>query len=91
LASNQRISDLAAAAADAPTALEALRRMTELRQELDAFERRQVAHALAQGATFARIARELGVTRQAAHRRFRELAGAEAPLLTTSNARRVPG
>jgi uncharacterized protein YerC len=91
-ASSHRITRLAAAAAaaaDAATPLEALRQVTELRQEVDAFERRQVARALAQGATFARIARDLGVTRQAAHRRFRELASAEAPLVTTFEARRI--
>jgi ATP-dependent Clp protease ATP-binding subunit ClpA len=89
LATGQRIAHLAAEAADAPTALETLRRVTELRRELDAFERQQVARALAEGATFARVARDLGVSRQAAHRRFRDLVGAEVPLQTTSDARRV--
>jgi ATP-dependent Clp protease ATP-binding subunit ClpA len=61
----------------------------ELRRELDAFERRQVAHALADGASFAAIARDLGLSRQAVHRRFRDLAGADAPLLTAPEVRRV--
>jgi transposase-like protein len=89
LATGKRIAGLAARAADAPTPRETLRRVTALRRELDAFERRQVARALAEGATFAEIARDLGVSRQAAHRRFRDLAGAEAPLQTTSDARSV--
>ncbi|WP_028057553.1 Clp protease N-terminal domain-containing protein [Candidatus Solirubrobacter pratensis] len=89
MAAGQRITQLAAEAAAASTPLEALRRVTELRRELDTFERQQVARALAEGATFARIARGLGVSRQAAHRRFRELAAAELPLLTTPEARRV--
>jgi ATP-dependent Clp protease ATP-binding subunit ClpA len=88
-AHGRRVARLAAEAADAPTPLETLRRVTELRRELDAFERQQVARALADGATFARIARDLGVSRQAAHRRFRDLAGAQVPLQTTSDARLV--
>jgi Clp amino terminal domain, pathogenicity island component len=89
LAAGEPIAQLAAAAAEATTPLEALRRVTALRRELDAFERRQVARALAEGATFARIARDLGVSRQAAHRRFRDLAAAEVPLVTTPDVRRV--
>jgi Clp amino terminal domain, pathogenicity island component len=88
LPKGEPIAQLAAAAADATTPLEALRRVTALRRELDDFERRQVARALAEGATFARIARDLGVSRQAAHRRFRELA-ADVPLVTTPDVRRV--
>jgi ATP-dependent Clp protease ATP-binding subunit ClpA len=61
----------------------------ELQRELDAFERRQVARALAEGATFGQIARALGVTRQAAHRRFRGLAVPEPPLATTADVRLV--
>ena len=53
------------------------------------FERRQVAHALAEGASFAAVARDLGLSRQAVHRRFRDLAGAEAPLQTAPEVRRV--
>jgi hypothetical protein len=85
----ERVLELAAAAAEAPSPLEALRRLTELRHELDSFERQQVSRALGEGATFTMIARDLGVSRQAAHRRFRELAGAEAVLRTSSDARRV--
>ena len=63
--------------------------MGELRQELDAFERRQVACALSQGASFAAIARDLDLSRQAVHRRFRDLAAAEPPLVTAPDVRRV--
>jgi hypothetical protein len=54
-----------------PTA--ALRALTALRAELDALERQQVARALRQGRTFAAIAQPLGISRQAAHRRYRDL------------------
>ena len=53
---------------------EILRGLRALRHELDEYERQQVARALTSGASFATIARELGVSRQAAHRRFRALA-----------------
>ena len=84
-----RLAELAAEIAGARTPRAALRRMSELRQELEAFERRHVARALAEGASFAAIARDLGVSRQAVHRRFRELAAAEPPLLTAPDVRRV--
>jgi ATP-dependent Clp protease ATP-binding subunit ClpA len=89
VSSGQRIVRLASEVADAPTPSAALRRVTELRRELAAFERQQVARALAEGGTFASIARELGLSRQAVHRRFRDLTSAAAPLVTTSDARRV--
>jgi ATP-dependent Clp protease ATP-binding subunit ClpA len=60
-----------------------------LRRELEAFERRQVAQALADGASFAAIARDLGLSRQAVHRRFRDLVGTELPLQTAPEVRRV--
>jgi ATP-dependent Clp protease ATP-binding subunit ClpA len=85
----QRLARLAAQAAHTPMPLESLRDLRDLRRELDAFERRQVARALAEGATFGQIARSLGVSRQAAHRRFRGLAALAAPLATTAAARRV--
>jgi ATP-dependent Clp protease ATP-binding subunit ClpA len=85
----QRLSRLAAEAAGAPTPGAALRLLGDLRAELEAFERRQVALALAEGATFAAIARDLGLSRQAVHRRFRELAAEAPPLATSPDARRV--
>jgi hypothetical protein len=85
----QRIAELAGAVADAPTAGEALRKVRELRRELDAFERQQVGRALSEGANFAMIARDLGVSRQAAHRRFRSLASGDASLQASPDARQV--
>src|SRR3954452_22297422 len=54
-----------------PTA--ALRALTALRDELDALERQQVGRALREGKTFTAIAKPLGISRQAAHRRYRDL------------------
>jgi AcrR family transcriptional regulator len=85
----QRIADLAGEVAGAPSAGEALRKVRELRRELDSFEREQVARALSEGTTFATIARDLGVSRQAVHRRFRSLAAGEEPLQTSQDVRRV--
>src|SRR3954469_5066239 len=84
--SAQRIAQLAAEVAEAASPLAALRTATELRRELDRFEREQGAFALAEGATFAGIARDLGVSRQAVPRRFRELAGGEE---VSADARRI--
>jgi ATP-dependent Clp protease ATP-binding subunit ClpA len=85
----QRIAELAAEAASARTPVDALRKASELRRELDAFERRQVARALAEGASFAEIAREIGLSRQAVHRRFRELAADEGARITAPEVRRI--
>jgi ATP-dependent Clp protease ATP-binding subunit ClpA len=76
-----RLAQLAAEAAGAPTPGAALRKVAELRQELDDFERSRVADALAEGASFAAIARDLGLSRQAVHRRFRN---ATTPRLETA-------
>jgi ATP-dependent Clp protease ATP-binding subunit ClpA len=83
------MAQLAAEAADAATPMAALRALRELRRELDVFERQEVAQALAEGATFAGIAREIGLSRQAVHRRFRELTDDAASVLTTDDLRRV--
>lgn len=80
MAEGHRIERLATQAAHAPTPFEALRSAGELRRELDTFERRQVARALSEGATFAQIARHLGLSRQAVHRRFRSVAETEPSL-----------
>jgi AraC-like DNA-binding protein len=85
----KRLARLAIETAGAPTPRAALRLLTELRRELDEFERRQVAQALAGGASFAAIARDLGLSRQAVHRRFRDVAGEEAPLVASPEVRRV--
>jgi hypothetical protein len=51
----------------------ALRALTALRQELDATEPEIVRRALQEGASWSQIARALGVTKQAAHRKHRRL------------------
>jgi transposase-like protein len=84
-----RLAELAAEVANAATPRAALRRMGELRRELDAFERRQIAQALSEGTSFAAIARDLGVSRQAVHRRFRDLATQAPPRLTARDVGRV--
>lgn len=84
-----RLAQLAEEAVGAPDPLAALRLVSELRRELEAFERRQVADALASGSSFAAVARELGISRQAVHRRFRDLAAPDPPLLTSPDALRV--
>jgi ATP-dependent Clp protease ATP-binding subunit ClpA len=85
----ERIAELAAEALAADSSSEALRKLTELRRELEAFERSRVTEALAEGTNFAMIARDLGVSRQAAHRRFRDLLRDQPPLLATPETRRV--
>jgi hypothetical protein len=57
----------------------ALRAITALREELHAYERLQVAKALDTGQSFSAVARALGISRQAAHRRYRDLAGIVLP------------
>ena len=69
----------------APDPLRALRELNALRAELDAFERDQVRRALESGASFAAVARALGITRQAAHRRYRHVLNeTAAPRLAAS-------
>jgi Clp amino terminal domain, pathogenicity island component len=82
---------LATEAAEAPSASAALRRVRALRRELDEFERAQVARALTEGASFAAVGRDLGLSRQAIHRRFRSLANPapEEPSLALSSEVRL--
>jgi ATP-dependent Clp protease ATP-binding subunit ClpA len=72
--SGQRICRLAEEAASAPEPEDALETLTRLRLELHEFERQQVARALTGGRSFGDVARAMGISRQAAHRRFRDLA-----------------
>jgi hypothetical protein len=58
-----------AVSAASPT--ESLRALAALRTELAGLERAQVQRALDGGATFSDLARSLGISRQAAHRRYR--------------------
>ena len=72
--SGQKICALAeeAAAADDPAI--ALETLTRIREELAEFERQQVARALTTGRSYGDVARAMGISRQAAHRRFKDLA-----------------
>lgn len=71
----QRAVGLLERALTAPEPTVALRALTALREELDALERQRVARALGEGKTYSAIARPLGISRQAAHRRYRDLNG----------------
>jgi hypothetical protein len=70
----QRLCRLAQEAADAQDPLRALETLVELRGELEAFTRAQVERALRAGRSFSDVARASRISRQAAHRRFRDLA-----------------
>lgn len=52
--------------------LTALEELQKLRAGLDAYERELVRLTLASGASYGAVARALGITRQAAHRRYRD-------------------
>jgi len=89
-ASVQRVCRLAQEAADADDPLSALETIVELRREPEDFTREQVARGLAANRSFGEVARALGISRQAAHRRYRELAPAAGPrIATTEQVRRV--
>jgi hypothetical protein len=85
-----RLAEQAARADDPESALQIL---TELRRELDAFVGMQVRRSLAAGRSFGEVARALGISRQAAHRRYRQLAparhGAPRRLRATEQTRQV--
>ena len=70
----ERICSLAEETTRADDPEAALSLLTELRRELDALEYAQVRRGLAAGRSFGDLARALGISRQAAHRRYRDLA-----------------
>ncbi|HWK29136.1 MAG TPA: Clp protease N-terminal domain-containing protein [Solirubrobacter sp.] len=70
----QRIVALLESALTDPVPTRALTTLTELRRELDELERVHVARGLQAGDSYADVARPLGISRQAAHRRYRGLA-----------------
>lgn len=72
--SGQRICALAEEAAEAGDPEAALETLTRIREELQEFERQQVARALTAGRSYGDVARAMGISRQAAHRRFKDLA-----------------
>src|SRR5215210_8513067 len=95
---DDRLRDLAEHAIGASTPEAGLRAVGALRTEVDALERRHARRALESGLSFGAIARALGISRQAAHRRYRQLAdevpvapAGQAPgrILVTSEARAV--
>jgi ATP-dependent Clp protease ATP-binding subunit ClpA len=73
----------------------ALRALTALRQELETMEPELVQRALLAAASWSQIARALGISKQAAHRKYRHLSenvpgitAAGPKILVTSEARR---
>ena len=68
------VEQLAHDAVHIPDPETALRALSALRLELDQIEPELVARALQAGATWSDVARALGVSKQAAHRKHRELA-----------------
>jgi len=74
-----RLVDLLEQAMRATDPEVALHAVSALRRELDAFERVQAWRALEAGSSYGAVARALGISRQAAHRRYRELAAATDP------------
>ncbi len=70
-------TEVAAVAADTTDPLAGLRAVTALRRLVETCELRQVEAALAAGASWQQVALELGVTRQAVHKKHaRRLRGA---------------
>ena len=67
----------------------ALHALAALRRELDAFERVQAWRALDAGSSYGSVARALGISRQAAHRRYRALAAATEPPSGTEEPTRL--
>ena len=87
--SEQRLCRLAQEAADADDPLLALQTLVELRHELEAFTRWHVQKGLHAGRSFGDIARALGISRQAAHRRYRELAPSQGPRVSATDQARA--
>jgi hypothetical protein len=89
-----RIEELARDTAQIEDPDTALRALTALRRELDATEPELVQRALQAGASWSQIARTLGITKQAAHRKYRHVfeqafsaPGSGAKILVTAQAR----
>ena len=78
----QRIRSELGDAISAPDTITALTALTNLRVDLESFERDRVRYALQDGVSFAAVARALGISRQAAHRRYRDLLTPESGPIT---------
>ncbi|MER7074209.1 hypothetical protein, partial [Terrabacter sp. NPDC000476] len=63
-------TQLAGTAADTSDTSRGLRAVAALRRLLETLELRQVEQALSQGASWSDIAADLGVTRQAVHKKY---------------------
>jgi hypothetical protein len=90
--------DLTRSATAAQEPLEGLRAIVELRRELEGLEATHVAAAVAEGRSWSQIAKALGISKQAAHKRHASNVRTAAPrpaatpqrrLLVTGQARRV--
>src|SRR3954470_15841196 len=77
--SDTDLAGLLELALTSPSPTESLQALAGLREELAELERMQVTRALDAGATFSELARILGISRQAAHRRYRGF-GRPAPV-----------
>jgi hypothetical protein len=90
----ERLTELLEHAIRASDPEVALHSLSALRRELEAFERVQAWRALDGGSSYGAVARALGISRQAAHRRYRDLAAATDPPpgaeLTTPRLRVAP-
>src|SRR3954447_5927899 len=80
----QRTLTLLERALTTPDPTSALRALAALRSEMDSLERVQVARALREGHSFAAIAKPLGISRQAAHPRYRGVTEDPPPRPTLS-------
>src|SRR3954470_6595016 len=93
--SDTDLAGLLELALTSPSPTESLRAIAGLREELAELERLQVTRALDAGATFSQLARILGISRQAAHRRYRRsvapapslVVGLDQPQTITRDAR----
>lgn len=83
----QRIVALLERALTVPEPVQGLTTLTQLRRELDELERVHVARALQSGSSYAEVAAPLGISRQAAHRRYRDLAAPPPRPTLSSEAR----
>jgi hypothetical protein len=75
----RRLCDLIQYAVDAKEPEASLRAVAALREDLVAFEEAQVARAVRRGASYRAVADALGISRQAAHHRYRHVVAADRP------------
>jgi hypothetical protein len=68
---------------------DALRAVVSLRNRLDELERRHVGALVSSGASWSEVAAALGISRQAAHRRFRDLPLERAPARAKTQVDRI--